>query len=51
LSAAIREYRFDPHNVDEIVRRAEAGLVTLIREAPGFVSYRLGVGRTDSSSP
>jgi heme-degrading monooxygenase HmoA len=44
MHAVIRNYKVDAKNVDEIVRRAEAGFVPLISRAPGFVSYRLASG-------
>ena len=41
MHAVIRQYKVEARNVDEIVRRAEAGFIPLISRTPGFVSYRL----------
>lgn len=40
-AAVIRQYRADPGDVDEIVRRAEAGFLPLIKAAPGFARYAI----------
>jgi quercetin dioxygenase-like cupin family protein len=39
--AVVRQYRADPGDVDEIVRRAEAGFVPLIEAAPGLARYAI----------
>ena len=41
MYGVIRRYQIDPANFDEIVRRAERGLVPQLSAAPGFVSYRV----------
>jgi quinol monooxygenase YgiN len=39
MFAAIRYYRIDPDSRDEVVRRVQEGLVPIIRDTPGFISY------------
>ena len=38
---SFKRYKVDPANVDEIMRRAQAGFVPRIRQAPGFIAYRV----------
>ena len=37
----MRRYRVDAANVDEIVRRAQAGFVPIVNQLPGFATYAL----------
>lgn len=37
----IRQYTVETANADEAVRRAAAGFLPLIQQAPGFLSYRM----------
>jgi len=46
MYGVIRRYKIDPAHFDEVVRRAEQGLVSQIAAAPGFVSYRVSQADT-----
>ena len=37
----LRDYQVNPSDVDELVRRAEAGFVPIISAAPGFAAYSI----------
>ncbi len=37
--ARVAIYRFKPGTVDEVIRKAEAGLLPFFRNQPGFVAY------------
>jgi heme-degrading monooxygenase HmoA len=42
-------YRVKPGNMDEIIRRAEAGMLPTFRSQPGFVAYGLVITGEDSA--
>ena len=39
MYAAIRKYRIDPKNREELARRVESGFVPMLRSTSGFVAY------------
>ena len=41
MYSAIRKYKINPSDVDEVVRRIHTEFVNLISQAPGFVHYYL----------
>ena len=47
--ARVALYRVKPGNVDEIIRRAEAGMLPTFRSQPGFVAYGLVITGEDSA--
>ncbi len=53
MHGVVREYRLDPANVDEVIRRITEIVPSLLQPIPGFVSYALnnpGDGRLMSYS-
>ena len=42
-------YRVKPGNMDEIIQRAEAGMLPTFRSQPGFVAYGLVITGEDSA--
>ncbi len=39
MYAVLRRYRFDPNQSEQLARQMDEGLVPLLRQTPGFVSY------------
>ena len=39
MHIAIRQYRINPRNVDEVTQKVRTGFVPLLRQCSGFVEY------------
>ena len=39
MYASIKRYQVDPGSVDEVVKKAEEGLMPIVAEVPGFNAY------------